>query len=766
MRATLLLVGNGRVQRAKVVGWLVCGAALVTLLAACGHGGAKPQDTKSSAPPPLPCPAKGRSVTTSVKGSGTPTTPSKNSSHYVTWSGVFERIFVKTGIDGSPEKTPRQSTYVAVAGQGPTTVDVPMSDSHLSRRPLGKKPNVVDGVAHVHLDPDGSTVQRLKADYERPLPVNVKVTFELDGKPISASDIAGKSGTVEVGYHLANTTPKPVSVCFVGFNGKLVKKTLVEPSPILAYLSLTLPHNVSKVTAPGAFFNADRKGVDPQWIVSLFQPFGPPKQTLRFTMDTPKAKIPTATLLLETFNPGSITGQAPAKSAAAVAKAQASVTAAVAKVQGDLAALQLKASKPGHSSKRSLSANGATTGTSFGISPAAPAQIESWLTAVGQADQGLATRTEQANASVAGSANRSTAGLTARVDESIANLTTSTDRTIRDETARATGSIHLLTADLRRSIGTSSLSRLTANGKRLQLAIRVVSRHVKTLGTDAKSLSTRVGNLVAGLPAPVHDALEVYLAFGQIKQDVGALTGVQTSSAPYLKLVSDLDAGQALARTVSGSLSDLEAEAQGLAGRIRSLGSDVTSLRDKVTALSAASTANAASTAQATLAKEFGGVATRFAATAAAAVRAASADGRNARAQVAIDRTDARRTVTAASGRAGRAVAAELASAKRRVRSAERKAHGELASAEAQAHAALAAAEKKAKHNGQADLAAAQASAATAMAKAQHAFETADDDYAVLLAINQQALANELPGGNATHVTEEDGSLYYTIDGT
>jgi putative membrane protein len=187
-------------------------------------------------------------------------------------------------------------------------------------------------------------VDRLDSNYTRPLPVNVKVTFKLNGKPISAGEIKGKSGTVEVDYHLSNVTSKPVSVCFVGFNGKLVKKTVVAPSPILAYLSLTIPKNVGKFSAPGAAVEADRGGVNPEWTTALFKPLGATQQTLWFTMETPKAKIPKATLLLETLNPSSITGQAPAQSAAAVANAQAAVSAAVSKVQSDVAALELKAS--------------------------------------------------------------------------------------------------------------------------------------------------------------------------------------------------------------------------------------------------------------------------------------------------------------------------------------------------------------------------------------------------------------------------------------
>jgi hypothetical protein len=254
----------------------------VILLLASAGGDASDQatnlSTSASPPPPLACPAKGHAVSTSAAGTGSPTTG--NSSHNVTWAGVFERIFVTDSMDGSVRKTPHQFTHLAVAGHGPATVDVPMSSSHLRRRSKGRRPDIVNGVAQIKVNPDGSEVDRLDADYERPLPVGVKVTYKLNGQPISSGDIKGKSGTVETDYQLTNTTPKPVKVCFVGFNGKLVKKTVTAPSPILAYLSFDVPKNVAEFTAPKASIGATISGVGVSWTVALFNPLGSTTQTL------------------------------------------------------------------------------------------------------------------------------------------------------------------------------------------------------------------------------------------------------------------------------------------------------------------------------------------------------------------------------------------------------------------------------------------------------------------------------------------------------
>jgi hypothetical protein len=51
------------------------------------------------------------------------------------------------------------------------------------------------------------------------------------------------------------------------------------------------------------------------------------------------------------------------------------------------------------------------------------------------------------------------------------------------------------------------------------------------------------------------------------------------------------------------------------------------------------------------------------------------------------------------------------------------------------------------------------AAAAQVESAVHGALTTANDDYANLLGLNQQAVAWELPAGNATHVTEQEGSF-------
>jgi hypothetical protein len=153
-----------RRRRLGAVGSLAGIVAVLMLLLGSAGGDATDQSTNlstsASPPPPLACPANGHAVSTSASGTGSPTTG--NSSHNITWAGVFERVFVTNSMDGSVKKTPDQFTHVATAGHGPATVDVPMSSSHLRRRSKGKKPHVVNGVAQIEVSPGRRIRSRLK----------------------------------------------------------------------------------------------------------------------------------------------------------------------------------------------------------------------------------------------------------------------------------------------------------------------------------------------------------------------------------------------------------------------------------------------------------------------------------------------------------------------------------------------------------------------------------------------------------------------------
>jgi regulator of protease activity HflC (stomatin/prohibitin superfamily) len=91
------------------------------------------------------------------------------------------------------------------------------------------------------------------------------------------------------------------------------------------------------------------------------------------------------------------------------------------------------------------------------------------------------------------------------------------------------------------------------------------------------------------------------------------------------------------------------------------------------------------------------------------------------------------------------------------------KAQAELAAAEAKIHAAELAEEEKLQAETQAEIAALQAKATSALAAAQADFNQANLVYAQILALDQAAIANQLPGGNAKSLDTQTGS-YRSVD--
>ena len=349
-RAVLFLVaGIGVVPVVAVVAIGVLAVAVVPGIfeaAALGTPAASPSPSASPHPSATPSPTSTKKppacATPSTVGAVKSQSTSGNASaaNGASWTGVSERVFATLNPDGSVSGTPNQNTRVSASGNGPVTVRVPVSGPISGRPRKGRGTPVVNGQAQVSLSPHGTAAQELKSNFTRRLPVAVTVTFRLNGKTVSSSQINRKSGTVQVSYKLANVTSTSVSACFEGFNGKHQHITLLTPVPIIADLSFTVPGKATSFQAPGASLSPDSKGVDVGWTEALFEPLGPLTRTFTFTMKTSHASIPRAHLLLVTVNPFTLTGKAPAATAAALGKAEAAVAKGLSAVQGTLGSLQ------------------------------------------------------------------------------------------------------------------------------------------------------------------------------------------------------------------------------------------------------------------------------------------------------------------------------------------------------------------------------------------------------------------------------------------
>ena len=284
-RGAVLFASVGAVMGAVT---LAAGSFEPALPVASPHADPSPTPSPSPAkkPPKIPCATPSTTGAVSSKGQAANTAGAKGGA----WTGVLERVFVKTNTNGSVASTPSQETVVSTSGTSPVTVHIPVSGPVTAKlRRFGRGTPEANGQADVTLHPDGTTAQQLITSFHHPLPVTVAVTYRLNGKPISPSQIGGKSGTVQVTYKLTNVSAKRISACFEGFNGQHQHITLSTPIPIIASVSLTVPKQATSFTAPGSSLSPTSPTVFVLWGASLFEPLGPLTQSFTFTMKTTNA---------------------------------------------------------------------------------------------------------------------------------------------------------------------------------------------------------------------------------------------------------------------------------------------------------------------------------------------------------------------------------------------------------------------------------------------------------------------------------------------
>src|SRR5262249_22968571 len=154
-------------------------------------------------------------------------------------------------------------------------------------------PPVSQSVADFSLTPGGTTTQNVRSDLATPLPLTVKPSYELDGKPTTASDLEPtrhllkkkyKSGTLHVTYEIANVSKATTTVSCEGFNGEHVKQTITRPLPIVAEVKLTFPRSATDIEAPNAALATGVSGVGATWTMALAPPLSAAKQSISYSV--------------------------------------------------------------------------------------------------------------------------------------------------------------------------------------------------------------------------------------------------------------------------------------------------------------------------------------------------------------------------------------------------------------------------------------------------------------------------------------------------
>jgi putative membrane protein len=211
-------------------------------------------------------------------------------------SDVTHRQSVRTEMSADGEvKASRVFTQLTVVGDG--QVDLTLTNqSTTGLRNLDGfgRPRVEgDQVIHsVSASRDGAR-ERTVADNTADLPIELGVTYSLDGEEIAPKDLVGKTGDLTVTFDVRNTTAQPTEIRYFDGAQNPVNETIDVAVPFVGSVSMTLPPQFVDIDAPAASVAGDGRGSTVvSWSMVLFEPIGSEDQSVSYTARVTDAVVP------------------------------------------------------------------------------------------------------------------------------------------------------------------------------------------------------------------------------------------------------------------------------------------------------------------------------------------------------------------------------------------------------------------------------------------------------------------------------------------
>jgi putative membrane protein len=151
---------------------------------------------------------------------------------------------------------------------------------------------------------DGEQRLRSVSDFTKKLPLDVHVTYTLDGKPVAPGDVVGQSGTLAVQYTVRNVTGRQQSVSFDDGTGKTTTTSADVVLPMVGSLTTVLPAGFTDVSSDEAAIAGDgHGGTQLSFTMALFGPIGAPEATFGYQAKITDGVIPKATLAALPISP-------------------------------------------------------------------------------------------------------------------------------------------------------------------------------------------------------------------------------------------------------------------------------------------------------------------------------------------------------------------------------------------------------------------------------------------------------------------------------
>jgi putative membrane protein len=193
---------------------------------------------------------------------------------------------------------------LVLSGKGKVDIANPVSTDKLRNLDGFGGFDVRDGKARVKTSVDGTKKFRSVSNFTKKLPIDIKITYTLDGKKIDPSDVVGKSGDLEVRYVVTNTTGTSQDVEFQDGKGKTQSEKENVVIPMVGTLTTTLPSSFTKVKSDGANGAGDgHGGTLLSYTMTLIPPIGKATAEFGYKAHVKDAVIPSAEVSALPVNP-------------------------------------------------------------------------------------------------------------------------------------------------------------------------------------------------------------------------------------------------------------------------------------------------------------------------------------------------------------------------------------------------------------------------------------------------------------------------------
>jgi len=211
------------------------------------------------------------------------------------------QVYMSAGGDIESKRIYEQ---LVMTGEGWVDIENPVGEDGLRNLDGFSGFTIKDGKLVSEFDVDGVERARTVSDFDGKLPLDIDITYKLDGKEVEPGDVVGEDGELEVRFTVRNVTGEDREVEVPDGKGGTVTRTVNVPLPMVGSLTTVAPDTFSDVTSEQANMAGDgRGGTKMSFTMTLFPPIGSDTATFGYTARVENAVVPRVDVSALPVNP-------------------------------------------------------------------------------------------------------------------------------------------------------------------------------------------------------------------------------------------------------------------------------------------------------------------------------------------------------------------------------------------------------------------------------------------------------------------------------